>query len=233
MTLTNTPIILHIETATEACSVAISRGEEVLAFCEATEAMAHTTQTTILIEQCLKQANLKAKDLDAVSVSKGPGSYTALRVGSSIAKGMCYALNIPLIAVDSLQSLAMAAAAEIKDNNALYCGMIDARRMEVYAAIYDVNGVEKQALQCIIIDENSFSTFIEKNQQIVLCGNGAEKCRSLLSSEYISFLPSTSSAIFLIKIANQHFINRKFQDISVYSPEYAKNPNITTAKKIF
>lgn len=226
------PLILHLETATESCSVALSRGAELLAFAEAEE-MTHAASITLLIQDCLNQSNIKAKDLAAISVSRGPGSYTALRVGSSVAKGMCYALKIPLLAIDTLQALAIAAAAEINDENVLYAPMIDARRMEVYTALYNAEGDVVKAMESIIINEQSDADFLAFNRKIVLTGNCVDKCKEILISPSYIYLPKKYSAKYLIKLAYQLFIDRNFVDISVYSPEYAKQPNITTAKKIF
>lgn len=226
------PFLLHLETATESCSVALSAGGELLAFAEA-EPMSHAATLTLLIQDCLNQCNIKAKDLAAISVSKGPGSYTALRVGASVAKGMCYALNIPLLAIDTLQSLAMAASAEIKNENALYVPMLDARRMEVYTAIFDAKGSVVRPLESLIIDEQSDATFQSLSNEIVFTGNGVDKCKEILMSKGFILLPKKNSAKYLIKIAYQYFIDKNFTNISVFSPEYAKQPNITTAKKIF
>jgi tRNA threonylcarbamoyladenosine biosynthesis protein TsaB len=228
----NNSLILHLETATESCSVAISRNNELVAFAEAVP-MAHAAAITLLIQNCLEQINALPRDLSAVSVSKGPGSYTALRVGASVAKGICYALDIPLIAIDTLHSLAMAASAEIGDPNAYYIPMIDARRMEVYTALYDFVGQAIVPLHSRIIDEQTNSEWQALERPLVLTGNGVSKCRDLLHSSNFIYLPKNCSAKYLIKIAYQYFIDRNFVDTTVFSPEYAKQPNITTARKIF
>lgn len=195
--------------------------------------MSHAAQTTLLIEACLTEAQLTATNLDAVSLSKGPGSYTSLRVGASVAKGMCYALNIPLLTIDTLESLAEAAYRHTKDDEALYCAMIDARRMEVYCSIFDANRENIQAIDSHIVDENSFQNFFALGKKIIFTGNGAEKCKNIISSPLAHFLPLTCEAPFLISIANQKFIHSNFDDIAYFSPQYVKAPNITTAKNIF
>jgi tRNA threonylcarbamoyladenosine biosynthesis protein TsaB len=225
--------ILHIESATEVCSIAISDGAEVLAFCEAENPMSHAAMTTVLIERCLAEAGLEPSDLEAISLSKGPGSYTSLRVGSSVAKGMCYALNLPMIAVDTLESLAMAAVAQFGDLDALYCPMIDARRMEVYTALYDAKGTLIRPLESLIVTEDSFAEFVEQGQKIIFVGNGAEKCSEILNFPNFNFYALPCAALHMIKIANQCFTNKNFTNIIFFNPEYVKKPNITTPKRIF
>ncbi len=225
--------ILHIESATEVCSIAISEGERVLAFCEAENPMSHSAMTTVLIERCLAEAGIEASDLEAISLSKGPGSYTSLRVGASVAKGMCFALAIPLITVDTLESLAMAAVAQFGKQDALYCPMIDARRMEVYTTLYDASGAVIQPLESMIVEEDSFADFVARGQQIIFIGNGAMKCEKTLTFPNFRFAPLACSALFLIKIANQYFIDKNFTNIAYFSPEYVKSPHITAAKSVF
>jgi tRNA threonylcarbamoyladenosine biosynthesis protein TsaB len=225
--------ILHIESATEVCSVAISDGTNVLAFCEAEKPMSHAAMTTVLVERCLAEAKLEPTDLEAISLSKGPGSYTSLRVGSSVAKGMCYALNLPLIAVDTLESLAMAAVAQFGDTDALYCPMIDARRMEVYTTLYDARGAIIRPLESLIVEADSFAEFVERGQKIIFIGSGAEKCSEILNFPNFSFHALPCSALHIIEIANQCFINKIFTNIIFFNPEYVKKPNITTPKRIF
>ena len=225
--------ILHIESATEVCSIAISDGKQVLAFCEAENPMSHAAMTTVLIERCLAEAKLEVSDLEAISLSKGPGSYTSLRVGASVAKGMCFALGIPMITIDTLESLAMAAVAQFGEQNALYCAMIDARRMEVYTTLYDASGRVIRPLESLIVEEDSFADFAAQEQQIIFIGNGAMKCEKTLTFPNFSFAPLACSALFLINIANQYFINKNFTNIITFTPEYVKSPHITAAKSVF
>ena len=146
--------ILNIETATDICSVAIAENDTLLSLAETTESFQHATQLTHLIDTCLRDTKLKMKDLAAVAVSQGPGSYTALRVGTSTAKGIAYALQLPLIAVDTLQSLAFAGS-QLVQKDVLYCPMIDARRMEVYTAFYNYKNMAVTETQAIIVDRKS------------------------------------------------------------------------------
>ena len=146
------PKILCIETATEICSVCLSIDGEAVALAETDKGFSHASTLTILIQKCLEEANLTLDNLDAVALSQGPGSYTGLRIGVSVAKGICYALNKPMIAIDTLEALAWACAKEEKQE-AHYCPMIDARRMEVYTAMYNLKGEEEQSVNALILDE--------------------------------------------------------------------------------
>ncbi|MBK7873510.1 MAG: tRNA (adenosine(37)-N6)-threonylcarbamoyltransferase complex dimerization subunit type 1 TsaB [Saprospiraceae bacterium] len=224
------PLILQIETATDVCSICISQNEELIALQEITQFSDHASKITLLIEACLQQANLTLKDLDAVAVSQGPGSYTALRIGVSTAKGICYALNKPLIAVDTLQALALATF-QTEQKDALYCPMIDARRMEVYCAIFDQDSQLIKEATALKIEETTFDNYFTKGQNIVFSGNGAEKCKAILTSEFAHFSPIVCSAKHLIPLAFQAFQNEHFADLAYFEPFYLKPPNITTPKK--
>jgi tRNA threonylcarbamoyladenosine biosynthesis protein TsaB len=225
--------ILHIETAINICSIAISKEAEIIAFQEIQEAN-HAAQITLLIDSCLKQAGLTMEDLNAVALSNGPGSYTSLRIGSSTAKGICYALSIPLIAVDTLEALALAAYKATGNENALYCPMIDARRMEVYMALYRPNteGVTLELpMSPKILDEHSFSDFFEKNQRIVFCGNGSDKFKDACSSDYATFMGVTNSAQHIVHIGFKYYEKTQFVDTAYHTPEYLKLPNIILSDK--
>ena len=164
--------LLHIETATKVCSVAISDNGVVLALKEASEdAYIHSESLTLFIEAVLVEAGITLNDLSAISVSAGPGSYTGLRIGLSTAKGLCFALNIPLISTDTLDALY-----HLIENNALnIIPMLDARRMEVYAKIYAGNGEILEELDAVILNETSFSSF----EPFSVLGDGAIKCKEL------------------------------------------------------
>jgi tRNA threonylcarbamoyladenosine biosynthesis protein TsaB len=234
------PYILNIESATDICSIAISQDDRVLALRETKGN--HASQMTLMIESCLAEAQLQMRDLSAVAVSNGPGSYTSLRVGASVAKGICYALDIPMIAVDTLETLALAAFKAVKDLDALYCPMIDARRMEVYTAIYDPSKLLKfpkeevvsliEPMKSLIIEEGSFDHFFNQNKRIVFCGNGAEKCQSVLQNERFIFFQNICSSVNMIPFSKTYYTKEQFVDIAYYTPQYLKAPNITQAKKI-
>ncbi|MFZ4542883.1 MAG: tRNA (adenosine(37)-N6)-threonylcarbamoyltransferase complex dimerization subunit type 1 TsaB [Saprospiraceae bacterium] len=228
------PLILHIETSTEVCSIALSKGDLIIGYAEADALMDHAAQITLLIEDCLALAKCVAQDLDAISVSAGPGSYTALRIGASVAKGMCYALNKPLIAIDTLKMLAAAASTHFCFSESIIIPMIDARRMEVYTAFYDAAGETLKDLHSLIVENNSFDQFLDKNRIVILTGNAAEKCREVLGdSPNLIYFPLICTARLMHVQALHQFNKGQFSDIISFSPEYCKQPNITTAKKIF
>ena len=154
------PLILNIESATDICSVCISKNAETLSLQEADKEYSHTSKITILIERCCAEAGITLKQLDAVAVSKGPGSYTSLRVGASTAKGICYALDKPLITIDTLQSIALATFKKAKQAT-FYAPMIDARRMEVYTSLFDKDLNLVQETHAKIIDEQSFQDYFQ------------------------------------------------------------------------
>ncbi len=224
--------LLLLETATENCSIAISDGDRILALQEATEDYRHAAEITLLIEACCREAGLAMTDLEAVAVSAGPGSYTALRVGSSVAKGICYALDLPMIAVDTLASLARASQHPTDPANALYVPMIDARRMEVYTAVYDGTGQPLEALAALIIDEGSFAQQFAEGHTLIFSGNGAPKCKSVLTHPNAVFRSVFCTAPHLNSVAQTAFLAADFVDIAYFSPTYFKSPNITTPRKI-
>lgn len=225
-------LILNLETSTEICSVAISRGKEVIALKESAEAYSHSSQITLLIEACMEEANVALKDIDAIALSEGPGSYTALRVGASTAKGIGYALGKPLIAINTLQALARASV-QADVANAIYAPMIDARRMEVYTQLFDADFRPVAEMEAKIIDENAFSSFFEKNQHIVFSGNGAPKCSTVITNPLAHFLSLGCSATHLVPLAVEALENKDFTDLAYFSPNYFKSPNITKPKQIW
>lgn len=226
------PIILNIETSTDVCSICVSNGLEVLAIRETNEPYVHASKLTIFIQECLSEANLSLATIDAVALSKGPGSYTALRIGASTAKGICYALDKPLIAIDTLQSIALATQTKEQNKKALYCPMIDARRMEVYTALFDANNGLLQQTNALIVDEHSFESYFEEDQVIIFSGNGAEKCKTVLHSSNAHFSSVVCSATNLIPLAISAYEKGKFEDVAYFAPDYHKSPNITTPKKV-
>lgn len=187
-------------------------------------ANSHAELVTLYSEQVIKESGFSFADLDAIAVSMGPGSYTGLRIGVSTAKGFCYALNKPLIAIETLKAMAAGMIAQITVDRYLVCPMIDARRMEVYAAIYD------QQLQCIketeaiIIDSESFHELLNSHQ-IYFGGDGAVKCKDALSHQKnATFLPSFHpSAIAMATLAEEKFRAGKFEDVAYFEPYYLKD----------
>ena len=224
-------LILNIETATDICSVCISKDHEILAIREAEKEYSHTSQITILIEACCAATGISLSQMDAVAVSNGPGSYTSLRVGASTAKGICYALDKPLISIDTLQSIALATAGKEK-RKALYAPMIDARRMEVYTALFDQDGNIVEGTNAKIIDEHSFQDYFEKGHTIVFSGNGAAKCQKVITSSQAVFRDEICSAAHLVPLSYPAYQKNDFSDPAYFSPAYFKSPNITTPRKI-
>lgn len=222
--------ILHIETATDVCSIAVSDGLQLLSIQQAEGVRQHAAQITLLIQSVLKQARLSLPEIDAVSVSSGPGSYTSLRVGTSTAKGICYTLDKPLIAVDTLQSLALASLKAEREEG-LYLPMIDARRMEVYTARFDATNERLTEAAPLIVEENTFQEELTKGIPLILSGNGAEKCRQVLPEPGIIYSPVVCSAAHLVPLALQRYEADQFEDVAYYSPFYLKPPNVTKSKK--
>lgn len=223
-------LILNIESATEICSICISRDEQILALKEASGPNEHAKIITLLIDECLKISGLTLKDMDAVAVSAGPGSYTSLRVGASTAKGICYALDKPLISVDTLQSLALASFQK-EEGKILYCPMIDARRMEVYCTLFNAENKVVSPARAIVIEADSFSEYFETETRIVFSGNGAPKCEKILASPLASFLPVNCSAEHLPALSSRAFLDGQFADPAWFTPRYLKAPNVTVSKK--
>jgi tRNA threonylcarbamoyladenosine biosynthesis protein TsaB len=224
--------ILNIDTATDICSIAVSQAGKILSLVEEANNN-HASRITLMIEEALKEAKINIKDLAAVAMSNGPGSYTSLRVGTSTAKGICYALDIPLIAVDTLTSLAYAALKEMEVENALYCPMIDARRMEVYMILFENEGSLLkivEPLNNVIIDENAFQNYFEEGKKIVLTGNGAAKCMAVINNANILHVDKSCSAQHLIPLSTEAFLKGEFVDVAYHTPQYLKSPNITTPK---
>lgn len=216
------PLILNIETATQVCSVGLSEGNEILSIRESREKNIHAASVTVFIEEVLREAGREMRDLDAVAVSMGPGSYTGLRIGVSVAKGICYALGIPLIAVPTLQAMALRARSTT-EGDSLLCPMIDARRMEVYTAIFDQNNLEVRPTEALIIDEHSFTTELQEST-ISYFGDGAEKCRKILDSSGMVYLPDIyPSARDIAVLAFEKFTDSKFEDVAYFEPYYLKD----------
>lgn len=230
-------VILNIETSTEICSVALVKNGELLFEKESNQGMNHSSLLTIFIGEIFEENKLSVKDIDAVAVSKGPGSYTGLRIGVSVAKGLCYALEKPLIALNTLDAMAGYTATYIHkftnisaDNNILLCPMIDAQRMEVYTALYNKNGENVKPVDAEIIDEQSFSEYFEKHK-ILFFGNGAEKCKTCITHPNAIFAgPSKTSARFMQSMAENKYNKKEFEDVAYFEPFYLKNFVTTTPK---
>lgn len=212
--------ILHIETATKICSVALSNNGELIALKETDESdYVHGEVITLFIEEVLKNSGITVKQLNAVSVTSGPGSYTGLRIGVSTAKGLCYALNIPLISVDALYNLAVLAR---KNNNSdsLVCAMIDARRMEVFSTIYNSELFPVKPISADILDENSYREY----EPFIVVGDGAQKMKEPWSNRNIHLdFTAKSSASGHTSIAIEKYNNKEFEDVAYFEPFYLKD----------
>lgn len=235
-------MILCLETSTKVCSVALGQNGKVISLKESSdEKYSHAENLTVFIQEVCSQAKISLNDIDAVAVSKGPGSFTGLRIGVSTAKGLCYSLNKPLIAINSLESMVVGCISqksvrkdsspketpsefgEARSQRNLFCPMIDAKRMEVYCAVYDEQLNEIRKTSAEIIDEISFSELLSKNK-IYLFGDGAEKCKSKITHPNSVFLDSINpSAQFMIPIADNYFAEKKFEDIAYFEPFYLKD----------
>jgi tRNA threonylcarbamoyladenosine biosynthesis protein TsaB len=219
--------ILNIETATKNCSVALAKeGKTILCREIAEEGYSHAERLHVFIEEIMSEAGIQMKDLAAVAVSQGPGSYTGLRIGVSAAKGLCYALNIPLIAVDTLQVL----ASKVSVSEGLIITMIDARRMEVYSAVFSSTLEKKREILAEIIDENSFENFTEN---LYFVGDCNEKCKTVLTKENFVFLDEIKypSANEMSALSFDKYKKSDSVDVAYFEPYYLKDFLITAPKK--
>lgn len=213
--------ILHIETSSKNCSVAISDGEKILCLCEeVSENYKQSESLHTYVEWALEGAKLTLKDIEAVSLGKGPGSYTGLRIGASSAKGFCYGLQIPLIATNSLETMIEPFLNKDYD---LIIPLIDARRMEVYSAVFDGNsGVMMTETEAKILDENSYQEYQDK--KILFVGDGAKKAKEILQLENAEFNETVyPSAKYLIKKAVEKYNRQEFEDVAYFEPFYLKD----------
>jgi tRNA threonylcarbamoyladenosine biosynthesis protein TsaB len=217
-------LILNLETATTFCSVSLSKDGKLLALKELNGDYTHAENLTLFIEDVLQQAGKTLQDLDAIAVSKGPGSYTGLRIGVSTSKGLCYSLDKPLIAINTLLSMTQQIHASDFALPVLFCPMLDARRMEVYCAFFDSEKKMVRTTAAEIIDENSFADLLNDNQ-VVFFGDGAAKCKEVLShNKNAVFIDSiVPSAKDMILLAEQAYNNKQFEDLAYFEPFYLKD----------
>lgn len=224
--------IISIETATPVGSVALHSEGKLIAQRINNNQRKHGENITLFIDEVAKEAGITLKAIDAIAVSKGPGSYTGLRIGVSAAKGLCYGLEIPLISVNTLEGITHHQLLNAyKQQDVLFCPMIDARRMEVFCALYNSAGEEKQNTQALVIDEDSFKSHLNQ-KQVVFFGNGAEKCRSTLTHPNAIFVDDIeASAQTIGEVAFKKYQNKQFEDVAYFEPFYLKEFVALVSKK--
>lgn len=221
--------ILCIESGTTTCSVALGYGKDIVDVIETHEKeYNHAKNLSLFVSQILAKQNLKASDLSAVAISKGPGSYTGLRIGASVAKGICYGANIPLISVGSLKAMTNGAIQWLKErgntNPPNYiCPMIDARRMEVFTQLFEITGDSISDVEAIILDDKSFSDILKKGS-ILFLGNGSFKAKDVIKSSKAFFIDRFNpSASFMLPLATKKFEEEQFENTAYFEPFYLKD----------
>ncbi len=221
--------ILHIDSTTKVCSIALSKNDKLIQLIELdSDGLAHSEKLHLFIEECLEKANIKPSHLDAISISKGPGSYTGLRIGISAAKGLCYGLNIPLIAVDTLSAMANSVAHNV-EKNAVLIPMIDARRIEVFCSIHH-KGKEIKTVHSRILDEEPFDNLNSEN--VYYFGDGAKKGQEHLNSSWTYLPEPKTSAKNLVPIAWRKFTKKDFENVAYFEPSYHKDFQAGKPKKV-
>lgn len=224
--------ILLIETSTELCSVALEENGTVTAYRESSVPKSHASMTAVFIDEVLKDRGIAAKDLSAVCVSEGPGSYTGLRVGVSTAKGLCFGAKLPLLSVGTLEVLVNQALCSGKQAAEVdyIVPMIDARRMEVYTAVFSGDGKRLTDTEAKIIDENSFADILERGK-VLFIGDGAEKCRSVITHPNALFCSTFPKASAMAELAETELKEKRFKDVAYFEPFYLKEFVATVSKK--
>ena len=220
--------LLNIETATKNCSVSLAKDGETIALKELNDGgYSHAEKLHEFIKVVLEKGNISMSDIDAIAVSKGPGSYTGLRIGVSAAKGLCFALNIPLISINTLHSLAQAIT--IKEGYII--PLLDARRMEVYSAIFK-NNISVRNVQAEIIDATSFNEYLDKNT-VYFLGDGAEKCKNLISHKNAIFIDNKfPSANEMSLLSYEKYKKNDIEDVAYFEPFYLKDFVVTPEKRL-
>ena len=226
-------MILNIETSSRKCSVALADAGVVCFSLESENDMDHSSKLAPFVERCMEELMRRELELDAVAVSIGPGSYTGLRIGLSLAKGLCFGKDIPLIGVSTLKILAVKAMfkAESFNENLIYIPMIDARRMEVYTAVYDISLKALMEPCALILERDSYSAF--KSYPAVLVGDGVDKAKDLIDIPIENCISCLPHAIDMIALSEKSFREKDFLDLAYSTPFYLKNFQATTPKTLF
>ena len=228
------PCLLHIETSTKVCSVALSEDGALLFHKEDMEGPSHAVSCGVFVDEALSFAESHAIPLDGVAVSQGPGSYTGLRIGVSMAKGVCYGRQVPLIALPTLKVLCVPVLLYHEEipQDALLVPMIDARRMEVYAAVYDRALREKRAVQPDVVNADTYLTWLEQGP-VCFFGDGAAKCREVITHPNALFIDGISPlAKYMLPLAEQAMARQEFQDVAYFEPFYLKEFIATKSKNL-
>ena len=211
-------LILNIDTSLDTASVCLGNNDGVLQVATNDNQKDHAAWIHTAINKLLKETGFPLKSLEAIAVSIGPGSYTGLRIGLSSAKGLCYALDIPLITISTLKMIASAVKQKATD---LICPMVDARRLEVFTGLYNKDLLEISAARALIIDETSFDSFLSSHK-ILFCGNGSKKLQNILSSPNASFIETIPNASELSDLSQNCYINKQFANLAYSEPLYIK-----------
>ncbi len=217
--------ILNIETATAVCSVALAKDGKIIALQESSQPNIHAEKIVLFIRNAMEEASLPYAALDAIAIGSGPGSYTGLRIGTSTAKGLCYAIDKPLIAVPTLKAMAAASQASVMRSDVYYCSMIDARRLEVYTAMYDYSGKEIVPAEAKILNKDSFNRFLDKGP-VAFAGDGMPKMKALSPphDENCIWLDDIyASAKNMVQLSEEAFIQKQFANVAYYEPFYLKD----------
>ena len=225
--------ILHIETSTDVCSVAVSEDGQVIFDQEDHSGPNHAERLGTMVDEALSFTDNHAIPFDAVAVSCGPGSYTGLRIGVSMAKGVCYGQNLKLIAVPTLELLCVPILLrEIPEEDALLCPMLDARRMEVYAGIYDRGLKPIRPIHADIVDGNTYKAYLDEHP-IYFFGNGAKKCQDAINHPNAHFIENINPiAKWMQPLAEKRFLNEQFEDVAYFVPFYLKDFVAKLPKKL-
>ena len=213
--------LLALETTTKNCSVALFQDSNLMHLCEHnSDKYSHSENLTLFIEEVVQNTNIMLQDIDAILLSKGPGSFTGLRIGTSTAKGLCYSLDIPLVSVSTLKTMAFGMLRE--GDYSFYCPMIDARRMEVFAAIYDQSNNEVREVRADIVDANIYSNFLK--EKVLFFGDGAFKCKDIIRHSNAHFVDGFfPSARYMGAPGVKKFMNKEFENIAYFEPYYLKD----------
>ncbi|NQV52047.1 MAG: tRNA (adenosine(37)-N6)-threonylcarbamoyltransferase complex dimerization subunit type 1 TsaB [Flavobacteriales bacterium] len=229
-------LILNIESSTTVCSVSLAQDGMVLLSREVDEGYSHAENLAVFVDEVLKEKGVSTAQLDAVSVSRGPGSFTGLRIGVSLAKGLCYGAGVPLLSIDTLQLMCMHPLVQKQiadDEKVMLCPMLDARRMEVYAAVYDPSLQIQREVAPVILEADSFQEEL-KEGGLVFFGNGSDKFRELVDHVNAYFVSEVGpSALHMATLSEAAYQLDEFEDVAYFEPFYLKAFQGTTPKKRF